>query len=249
MDNIHKGHRQRLRDVANKMGINNLPEHQVLELLLSYIIPQKDTNPLAHKLISKFGSLAGVFEADRATLEKVEGIGSVASSFISTLSQIPQIYKTSKIKDKQVISCPSQAIKYFAQAISIDNVEKFYMACLNSRCEVVSTSSFTNGNNNKIIVDIKELVQIVLNTQATGIIICHTHPEGEAKPSKEDIIYTKRLFITMQSMNIKLLDHIILNEKETFSFLNEGLLDEYVKNADSVLNNELRAFRTVYKKD
>ena len=138
MDNIHKGHRQRLRDVANKMGINNLPEHQVLELLLSYIILQKDTNPLAHKLISKFGSLAGVFEADRATLEKVEGIGSVASSFISTLSQIPQIYKTSKIKDKQVISCPSQAIKYFSQRVGITKGQKFWLNIIHVKIYVKS---------------------------------------------------------------------------------------------------------------
>ena len=247
-DNIHKGHRERLRQTAEKTGLNKLPEHQILELLLSYVIPQKDTNPLAHKLINKFGSLAGVFEADKKELAKVEGIGGVTASFLSTCAQIPEVYKNSKIKDKPTIKCPKDSIKYFRDIASIDATEKFYLACLNARCEIIKTENFSNGSNAKIAVDIREIVSIVLAQKATGIIVCHTHPQGEAKPSKEDISFTKKLNTTMCMLGIKLLDHVILSRDNHFSFLNNGLL-ENEDSTSNIASANLATFVTEYTKD
>jgi len=247
-NNIHKGHRERLRELALK-GVQNLPEHQVLELLLSYVIPQKDTNPLAHSLINKFGSLAGVFEATPAKLKQVNGIGDVAASFISICSQIPQIYKNSKIKDKVILTSPKHAIEYFNNIISIGAVEKFYIAYLNSKCEVVKSENFSNGSISQIAIDIKELTYNILEQKASGVIICHTHPTGKAQPSKEDINFTKKLTLTLQTMGIRLLDHIILSNEEHFSFLNEGLLDEYKSELKEILALSLATFETEYKKD
>lgn len=247
-ENIHKGHRERLRQLAEK-GLQNLPEHQVLELLLSYIIPQKDTNPLAHNLINKFGSLAGVFEATPAKLKQVNGIGDVAASFIHMCSQIPQIYKDSKIKDKVIIASPRQAMEYFNEIISIGPVEKFYIAYLNSKCEVIKTENFTNGSISKIAVDIKALTFSILEQNASGIIICHTHPNGLAKPSQEDLAFTKQLTLAVQTMGIRMLDHIILSNNDSFSFLNEGLLDGYKQELNQILSSTLASFEVEYKKD
>lgn len=247
-ENIHKGHRERLRGLAEK-GIQNLPEHQVLELLLSYVIPQKDTNPLAHSLINRFGSLAGVFEATPTKLKQVNGIGDVAASFIHLCSQLPQVYKDSKIKDKVVLSSPRQAIEYFNNIISIGPVEKFYIAYLNSKCEIIKTENFTNGNISKISVDLKSLTYSILEQNASGVIICHTHPTGLAKPSKEDLVFTKQLTLAIHTMGIKMLDHIILSNNSHFSFLNEGLLDEYKQELTEILSASLATFEVEYKKD
>ena len=249
MDNIHKGHRERLREMAAKTGIDKLPEHQVLELLLSYVIPQKDTNPLAHALIKKFGSLAGVFEANSAKLKTVKGMGEVASSFLSTCGQIPQIYKNSKTKDKIALTTPQKAIDYFENIVSVGSHEKFYVVYLNSRCEVLKHENFSSGNVSKVAIDIKELVHNILALPTTGIIVCHTHPEGEAKPSKDDMEFTRKLTITLQSIGIKLLDHIILSKDNYFSFLNEGLLEEYKQELNDILNVKLATFITPYTKD
>ena len=248
-ENIHKGHRERLREIALKNGLANLPEHQALELILSYIIPQKDTNPLAHALINKFGSLAGVFEATPDKLKQVAGIGDIAASFISICSQIPQIYKNSKIKDKVVLISPSRAIEYFENIISISNTEKFYVAYLNSRCEVIKCENFATGGMSKVSVDINDLVHNILQLPTCGIIICHTHPEGIAKPSQDDTVFTRQLTISLQTIGIKLLDHIILSIDSNFSFLNEGLLDEYKKEVNNLLSHNLATFEVEYKKD
>ena len=85
--NIHSGHRERLRNAAAKNGINSLEEHQVLELLLTYTIPQKDTNPLAHSLIEKFGSFKNVLDAKPEALLLVKGIGVKTAHFLSTIKQ------------------------------------------------------------------------------------------------------------------------------------------------------------------
>ncbi len=249
MENIHKGHRERLRAMATKTGLDKLPEHQALELLLSYVIPQKDTNPLAHALIKKFGSLAGVFEASPTKLKTVKGMGEVSASFISTCGQIPQIYKNSKIKDKVSLTTPQKAIDYFENIVAIGSHEKFYVAYLNSRCEVLKHENFSSGSVSKVAIDIKELVHNILQLPTTGIIVCHTHPEGEAKPSKDDMDFTRKLTITLQSIGIKLLDHIILAKDNYFSFLNEGLLEEYKQELSDILNVKLATFITPYTKD
>ncbi len=248
-ENIHKGHRERLRQTALKTGINNLPEHQVLELLLSFVIPQKDTNPLAHDLINKFGSLAGVFEADTNKLKSVKGMGEISASFISICGQLPQIYKNSKIKDKVILSSPSLAIQYFENIISVDAKEKFYIAYLNSKCEVLKSENFSTGGISKITIDIKELVHNILQLPTTAVIICHTHPEGKAKPSSDDITFTKHLSMTLQSIGIKMLDHIILSSDSHFSFLNEGLIDEYKQELNKTLSLNLATSERAYTKD
>ena len=79
---IHDGHRQRLKDRFCKEGLDNFDEHQVLELLLFYCIPRMDTNPIAHALLQRFGSLSQVLEAPVEELEKVPGIGHNAAVFL-----------------------------------------------------------------------------------------------------------------------------------------------------------------------
>ena len=80
----HAGHRQRFKNKVLETGIEHLPYHEVLEFLLMYAIPQKDVNPLAHELISNFGSFSAVLDADYDQLKKIKGVGHETALFIST---------------------------------------------------------------------------------------------------------------------------------------------------------------------
>ena len=93
------------------------------------------------------------------------------------------------------------------------------------------------------------MVRNILQLNTSGVIICHTHPEGIASPSQNDISFTKQLSLSLQTLDIKLLDHIILSYSGNFSFLNEGLLDEYKQQANVLLNSRLSNFETEYTKD
>ena len=111
--NPHTGHRQRMKDKARAIGIGAWPHHEVLELLLTYAIPQKDVNPLAHELIDKFGSLAGVLDVGWEQLSKIKGLGKEASLFLSLLPDIFNKYKASKDIGSVALDTTSKCVKYF----------------------------------------------------------------------------------------------------------------------------------------
>ena len=93
MKHEHQGHRTRLRDRINKEGLDNFQDYQVLEYALTFAIPYKDTNVIAHRLINKFGSFSAVLEADKDELKMVEGMGEASAHFISNLLQIFHYYE------------------------------------------------------------------------------------------------------------------------------------------------------------
>lgn len=248
--NIHAGHRKRLRETCKVAGLENLPPHQILELLLSFVIPHKDVNPLAHHLINEFGSLHAVFEATPDRLSEIEGIGEVAASFLSICSQIPVVYQKSKAEDKVLLTTPMAVINYFKNTIPVVGNEKFYLAYLDNKNELIKMESFGMGKADNIQVDIKELVTKILKHNVGGVIMCHTHPHGMATPSAEDIAFTKQFFLSLCSIGVPLLDHIILSSKGTFSFLNAGFIDEFKGMFKHVLQGSVQLKSTIkFEKD
>ena len=226
-ENIHSGHRERLRKTTDKIGFENLPEHQQLELLLSFAIPRKDTNPIAHELIEKFGSFSQVLDASPHSLMQVKGIGEKAASLLTTCGKIPFAYRTSKMQQKTILTCPSQIINYFSDIATSSSAERFYIIYLNTKSEVIKYETMGDNFLDKVSVDFRELIQKTLMYNSKGIIICHTHPEGSARPSNQDIIFTKQLFIALNIIGIKLCDHVIFSSNENFSFFNNGLIDAF----------------------
>ncbi len=231
-ENIHKGHRERLRETTNTIGFENLPEHQQLELLLSFVIPRKDTNPIAHDLIKKFGSFSAVLDANPKILMQVKGIGEVAANLISVCGKIPFAYRTSKMKQKTVLTCPSQIINYFEDIAVSSSTEKFYIIYLNTKNEVIKYEIFGDNSLDKVSIDFRDLIQKVLMYNSKGVIVCHTHPEGSANPSRQDLEFTKQLFVALSIIGIKLCDHIIFATTENFSFFNEGIIDKFIQEAN-----------------
>ncbi len=250
-ENIHTGHRERLRTLASKVGLDNLPSHQVLELILSYIIPQKDTNPIAHNLLKEFGSLSNVFEASVASLTKVKGIGKVAAEFLHLCSQLPLVYKASKLESKQILDRPSLVINYYKQVVDVIDTEKFYVSYLNAKCKLIKTECLGSGTTNKIVVNIKDLLANILKLPTSGVILCHTHPSGEAKPSYEDIQFTRQVMICLKTAGLRLLDHVILGNNGSYSFLNNGELTKYENELESLLAkvDYVAQFTTPFVKD
>ena len=231
-ENIHKGHRERLRETTNTIGFENLPEHQQLELLLSFVIPRKDTNPIAHDLIKKFGSFSAVLDANPKNLMQVKGIGEVAANLISVCGKIPFAYRTSKMKQKTVLTCPSQIINYFEDIAVSSSTEKFYIIYLNTKNEVIKYEILGDNSLDKVSIDFRDLIQKVLMYNSKGVIVCHTHPEGSANPSRQDLEFTKQLFVALSIIGIKLCDHIIFATTENFSFFNEGIIDKFIQEAN-----------------
>lgn len=224
---MHGGHRQRLKDKVRKNGLNALSIHEVLELILTYTIPQKDTNQLAHELIRTYGSLSQVMEADYHDLMKNKGVGEETALFLSMLPRLFDIFKADKEENAvHFLRSPYECVKYFRSKYEIKNKEFLYIVCLNSSCKIVKTFTIEGNSDNSVSIDIKKFANIINNENTTSIVMFHTHPNGDVNPSREDMHTTQNILNICCIMNVALCDHIILNEKDYFSFGRENLLFE-----------------------
>ena len=134
---IHEGHRQRLKDRFRREGLDNFDELYVLELLLFYCIPRKDTNPIAHKLLDHFGSLTAVLEASPEELEKVEGINTSASTFLSLITQVGRYYQVRRAEPGDILRTSDQCGNYLMPYFFGRDTETVFMLCLDAKCKVI----------------------------------------------------------------------------------------------------------------
>ena len=227
---LHSGHRGRLREIVNNTDATNLPEHQILELLLTYVLPQKDVNPLAHELLNEFGSLANVFDANINELMKVNGVGEVLASFLSFCSKLPEIYYKSRADSKRKLVSARDIIKFLQESIACTSIEKFYYLCLSAKGEVLCLKSLGSGSISQLYINNRELVQQILKYPTQSVVVCHTHPHGVLKPSDNDIIFTNNLKNILDSLYIRLCDHLIFSSEGYFSFFQHKMLGYEMEN-------------------
>lgn len=227
---IHAGHRQRLKDKVRQNGLKSLSTHEVLELLLTYSIPYKDTNELAHNLINSFGSIANVFGASYEELLNFNGVGEETALFLSTIPEYFEIYKAHKHKNENIINTTSECIKYFRNNVEIKKNEHLYLICLSPTNKVIRFIDVGGINSFSVSVDIKYVAEKIVNIGASSIIMCHTHPNGNVTPSEEDHISTSRILGVCYMLGIAVYDHIVFNEINHYSYGSNGKLQELSDN-------------------
>ena len=224
-NNIHSGHRARLRQQMRNADISKMPEYTVLEYMLSFVQPFRDVNPLAHRLIDKFGSLSNVLDADIDKLLTVEGVSDVTAHYLKFCVSLPKVIATSRSKVAiHSVSNLDQTVKFLKEHIAIGSKEEFYYITMDSKYNATKFESLGYGSAYEAHVDIRELVRILSEPTTNGVIICHTHPFGDASPSRNDVLFTKNLKSALSSINIELYDHIIFSPKGEYSFFRSGVM-------------------------
>lgn len=219
-DNLHEGHRERLRKRFVKDGLEGFEDHNILELLLFYSIARKDTNEEAHALINEFGSLSGVFDASYEDLCKVKGIGERTASLIKLVPGIFRKYETDKLNKNGVILNSAELVaKYTSKYFKGLTEERLYLLCLDSNAEVISFNLISSGNVNSTPLNNRLITETAFTTKAASIILVHNHPSGITAPSRMDIDSTRDIAYAMQLLGLRLSDHIIIGHgDEFFSF-------------------------------
>lgn len=207
---IHEGHRQRLKDRFRREGLDNFDELYVLELLLFYCIPRKDTNPIAHRLLDQFGSLTAVLEASPEELEKVEGINTSASTFLSLLTQVGRYYQVRRAEPGDILRTSDQCGNYLMPYFFGRDTETVFLLCLDAKCKVICCKKVGEGNVNSANIPIRRVVEMALSANATSVILAHNHPSGLALPSADDIQTTLRVSAALETVEIALADHIVV---------------------------------------
>ncbi len=232
--NVHTGHRERLKKQYTLNGINSMTDIQQLELLLFYAIPQKDTNPIAHKLLEKFGNIKNVLNASVRDLCTVEGIKESSATFLKIVSNMTNVM--SQPTEGALINSTKLAREYCEKFYVGVNLEQFHVVCLSKNNKVIGTKMIKSGTIDEIKVEIRDITEFAISINCNRIIVSHNHPQGNGEMSDEDFRFTYSLVCSCMLNDIEILDHIIVGTDKNYSFSEHGIMKKLKDKAnDKVL--------------
>lgn len=218
------GHRERIRERFFKTGLASFQDYEVLELLLTFAIKQKDLKPLAKDLISRFQTFQGVLDAPLNELKTVTGIGEHCATLIKLVKESSDFYLREKIYRKDIISSPEALLKYCKSSMSGLENEQFRVIYLNTKNEVIADEMLQEGTIDQSAVYPRKIIECALKKRASALIFVHNHPSGSPEPSAHDKNVTDMLIQVSGTMGIKVHDHIVIGKQGYFSFREEGCI-------------------------
>ncbi len=224
---VHSGHRARMKTRYLEQGLDALADHEALELLLYYAIPRADVNPLAHRLIERFGSFSAVLEADVQELKQVEGMGESAALLIRLMRDLNRRFLIEKAQGdgRPVLAETEAAGTFFLPYFHGLMEEQVYVAFLDDRFRLLKCRRMFDGGVNSAPVNVRKLVEAAIQYKATNLILAHNHPAGQALPSVEDRDTTRKLAAALQALSLQLADHIIVAGEEFLSMAECGYFE------------------------
>lgn len=208
--NEHADHRQRMKDRFLENGLDIFDEHQVIELLLFFGIPRRDTNVIAHRLIKRFGSLRDVLDAPYEDLLKVDGIGEHAATLIKLSAELSRRYLLSESLDTERFDTVDKLGKFLINLFLGKRNEEVYLLTFNGKMEMLSCDKLADGLSNLVSFSVKPLIESAILTHASGIVLAHNHPGGIASPSGSDISLTDQLMYMCDQISIPLIEHFVV---------------------------------------
>ena len=219
---IHDGHREKMRRRFLSGGLEHFADHEALELLLYYAIPRRDTNPVAHELMNRYGSLAAVLAAPMEDLQKTPGIGESAAILLKLASQLSQKARLSEAERETVLNSSERAGAYLLERFAGVSHEVVYMLCLDRKGKLLACKRLGEGGIASAGLDIRKLLENTLLSSASAVILSHNHPSGVALPSPDDFVATDRAKAALESIGVQLADHIIVADGDFVSMADSG---------------------------
>ncbi len=221
---LHKGHRERVRNKFMQYGLDSFTKYEVLELLLFYSIPLKDTNEIAHRLLDKFGSVKAVINADTDDLMEVDGINEVSASLISFHRELYKYIHTKEF-EYETLATSAKAGKFCCEYFKSHINETFIVICLDLNSVVKNIEVISEGCENETAMYPRKTIKKILQNKCSKVIIAHNHPGEHPEPSTEDVVITGQLNGFLESVGIFLMDHIICSGNQYVSLSDRGLMD------------------------
>jgi len=219
---VHDGHRDRVRKRFLENGLNGFADHEALELLLYYAIPQGDVNPLAHALIDRFGSLSGVLCAPVEMLTQVKGVGERTAVLLHLVPMIAQKARLAEIEQELILNTWDKVGDYLLELFARERNEVVYQLCLDRKGKLLSCKRVGEGNSSAVNLDIRKIVENALLSAASSVILAHNHPSGIALPSGADQSATEQAGAALATIGVKLADHIVVADHDYVSLSQSG---------------------------
>lgn len=210
MNGMHEGHRQRLRERYLVSGLATFADHEILELILTYAIPQKDVNPLAHELLTHFGSLEKVFSAEPSELAQVKGIGNATAILLNMFAGVSKRIRMQRRGARPLLNSNEAAGSYCCELIGQSKTEVFYAVALDASERLLHCCCIAEGSVKETIVPPRKIVDFALRSGAAYILLAHNHPAGTLLPSASDLELTRRIRELLGALDIALGEHFIV---------------------------------------
>jgi DNA repair protein RadC len=221
-EQIHSGHRNRMKSKYLQGGADAFKSHELLEMLLFYCVPRKDTNELAHIIINHFGSLEAVFSASESELMKISGIKENACVLISLVRELNRRCELEKVSDIKKFDTQVKFEEYLKPIFAMQNVEKLYMMMFDNSMRLIDSAFISEGTVNANMFNVRTMVEKAYNAHAANVVIAHNHPNGRALPSQNDIDTTHDLDAAFRIMGINLCEHFIVADNKCVPILHRA---------------------------
>lgn len=207
-----------MRERIRRSGLSTLQEHEMLEYILYAFVPRKDTNEIAHALIDRFGSFAGVLNADEKRLAEIAGMTENAALFLCNLPDVFRAYIDDLDKQKPVLKGRGAARTFMGNRLYGVKEEQLHVAALDAHDNLICCRCIAKGSGDAVELSVRAIVDFALNNKASSLLVAHNHPSGNVNPSQKDVEMTKELYITLSSVGVELEDHFIFCGSEYYSF-------------------------------
>jgi DNA repair protein RadC len=221
MDN--SGHRERLRERFLKSGHDAFADHALLELLLIGVVLRRDVKPIAKARLLRFGSLNAVIAADISSLTNVEGVGEAVAIHLKAIQALLLRGEKETIQKQPVLSSWSNLLNYLKLDLEHEKREQFRVLFLDKKLRLIRDEMMGDGTIDHAPVYPREIARRALELAASSVVLVHNHPSGDAKPSAQDIVMTKKIISALEQIEVKVVDHIIIGFEGSVSMKAIGL--------------------------
>lgn len=219
-----EGHRARLRKRLLEGGADALGDHEVIEYLLMTAIPRRDVKPLARALIQRFGSLAGVLNADAGTLARHPGMGETSAAALKIVALAARRLACTAVREQPVLGSWEALLDYLTIDMAHLTVERVRVLYLNNRNMLIRDEHVGDGSVDEAAIHPREVIRRALDLGATALILAHNHPSGSPQPSRADIQITLRIAEAGRLLGIVVHDHVIIGREGHVSLKAQGLI-------------------------
>lgn len=225
-DPHYLGHRQRLRERFLKGGIDALADYELVELLLTLAIPRADVKQPAKLLIQHFGNLRGILDAPIEEVREIEGIGSVTPVALKIIRAAATLYLQQNAEGEEVFTDANRIADFWRMRIGSLSNEVFQVGYLDSGYRLLrdGIETLEEGTIDRAAVYPRRVIESALKRSAAALVVAHNHPNGNVAPSEQDKLITRALVLAAETVQLKIVDHLIVSKDDVFSFRKAGLL-------------------------
>ncbi len=217
------GHRSRLKE-RFMISCNNIPDYEILEMILFWAIPRKDVKDLAKKLLKEFGNISNIVNAPEDKLLSIDGVTSSVYVNFKLVKEILRRIMQSNILNRDVITSWDALLEYLRVTQGSVKTEQFRVLYLNTKNVLIADELQEVGTVDQTAAYPREILKRALFHEAVSVILVHNHPSGNPEPSKADIMLTKEIDNACKALNINLYDHVIVSRDNIYSFKSNCLI-------------------------